>query len=112
MSSSIHEGKSALLSLVTGLAAAPSRENRLCRPALLDAWDKLRQESLRHRAAPTPQLMAGLLLDSPEFGHLLDEAERSQLQALVRRAIDRYEAITHPPNKLGNTLAGIIKESL
>jgi len=55
--------------------------------------------------------MAGLILfDEEQFGHLLTEAELSQLTALARLALERYNLKANPPNKLGKTIAASLKE--
>ena len=41
---------------------------------------------------------------------LLHEAERSQMRALAKVALERYEEITHPPDKLGKIIAAALKE--
>ena len=46
--------------------------------------------------------MAALVLsDEEDFAQLLNEAERSQMLALAKAALERYQQKTNPPNKLG-----------
>jgi hypothetical protein len=56
-------------------------------------------------------VLAGVILQDEPFARLLNEAERAQLAALAKAALERYQQRTHPPNKLGKIIAAAIKES-
>ena len=101
-----------LLSLVARLQDCPAHETTVSRERFLECWDDLQREDVSPLLAPTLPVMAALILNSEDdaFGQLLNDAERGQLQSLVKLALDRYEQQTNPPNKLGRLLAGSIKK--
>ena len=102
---------SVLLPLVAKLKACPARDSRFSEKLLIETWGGFRQLAPEHGDAITPALMAGLVLyDDEQFAQLLNEAERAQLIALARLALERYQERTQPPNKLGKTLAAALKE--
>lgn len=45
-----------------------------------------------------------------QFAQLLNEAERSQMIALAKLALERYRQKNNPPNKLGKIIAAALKE--
>jgi hypothetical protein len=61
----------------------------------------------------TPAVLVGVILyDQEIFARLLNEAERAQLVALGKTALERYQQRNNPPNKLGRTIAATLKESI
>ena len=99
-----------LLSLMARLQECPAHEVIVSRELFLECWDELQREDVSHLLAPTPPIMAALVLADERFALLLNGAEQAQLRSLVTLARDRYEQQTNPPNKLGRLLAGIIKK--
>ena len=101
----------ALLPLVTQLRACPSIANGLSQKRLCETWGCFTQIALEHGEPVTPAILAGLILHDPDtFAPLLNEAERSQLEALAKAALGRYLEQINPPNKLGKTIAASLKE--
>lgn len=100
-----------LLPLVAKLKLCSSRNTRLTEKSLLASWNCFKGINPEHGDEITPAVIAGLVLYDEELSaELLDEAERSQLVALATTAWERYQQITHPPNKLGNAIAASLKE--
>lgn len=102
---------SALLPLVAKLKACPAHDNRFSEKMLVETWNGFKQIDPEHGDEITPAVMAGLVLcDEEDFAQLLNEAERSQMAALARVALERYQQKTNPPNKLGKIIAAALKE--
>jgi hypothetical protein len=102
----------ALLPLVTKLKACPARDHSLSEKLLVETWNGFKKIDPEHGDEITPAVLAGLILfDEADFAKLLNEAERSQLVALAKTALERYQQKNHPPNKLGKTIAASLKES-
>ena len=102
----------ALLPLVAKLRACPAHDNSFSEKMLVETWNCFKQMAPEHGDEITPAVMAGVILyDEEQFAQLLNEAERSQLVALARMALERYQQKTHPPNKLGKILAAALKEA-
>jgi hypothetical protein len=99
-----------LLPLVAKLKSCSSHDASISREMFLECWDELRREDVRAFINPTAPVMAALVLSDDRFKQLLNEAENTQLLALVNLAVERYEQKTSPPNKLGKLIAGIIKK--
>lgn len=103
---------SLLLPLVAKLKACSSCDSTFSEKMLTETWACFRQLSPEHGDQITPAVMAGLILyDEEQFAQLLNEAERSQMIALARVALERYQQKTNPPNKLGKSIAASLKES-
>ena len=103
---------SQLLSLVTRLKACPSRDGTFSEKALHESWACFRKVAPEHGDEITPAMIAGLILyDEEQFAQLLNEAERSQMIALSKVALERFREKTNPPNKLGKIIAAALKES-
>jgi hypothetical protein len=101
----------ALLPLVTKLKTCPARDSSLSRKLLAESWQGFKETDLEHGDEITPAVMAGLILfDEEQYAQLLDGAERAQLAALAKPALERFHEKTSPPNKLGKTIAAAIKE--
>lgn len=102
----------ALLPLVAKLRACPVLDNSITEKMLVETWNAFKQINPEHGDEITPAVMAGLVLsDEEDFAQLLNEAERSQLVAMGRLALERYQQKTQPPNKLGKILAAALKEA-
>jgi hypothetical protein len=99
-----------LLPLVARLKACPAHDTGISRQLFLECWDDLRREDVTPLLTPAVPVMAALVLHNDRFAPLLTEAEQTQLLALVKLAVDRYNQKAHPTNKLGRLLAGIIKK--
>ena len=99
-----------LLTLVAKLRACPTHDASVSCEKFLAGWDALRREDVTPFLKPTLPVMAALLLSDVYFKQLLNEAEQTQLLALVSLALDRYDQQTNPPNKLGKLIAGSIKQ--
>lgn len=103
----------ALLPLVTQLKACPSLENRITEKKLLESWKAFRNIDPEHGDELNSAVIVGLILHDEEgFAPLLTSAEHTQLEALARKAYERYQQLTHPPNHLGKLLAATLKESI
>jgi len=96
--------------IVATLKACPSHHASVSRERFIEGWAELQREDVTPFIKPTVPVMAALLLHDDRFTQLLNEAEQLKLKALVQLALDRYEQQTHPPNKLGKLIAGLIKE--
>ena len=104
---------SALLPLVEKLQACGSRDNRFSGKMLVETWNGFKQIDPEHGDEITPAVMAGVgLADEEDFAQLLNEAERSQMVALAKVALERYRQKTNPPNKLGKIIAAALKEQI
>lgn len=99
-----------LLPLLAELKVCRSRDNALSAQRLSESWERFRNQALAENK-PTTAIMAALVLDDPAFAQLLTTAEHTQLIALTKSAIERYQQKTNPPNKLGKLIAASIKES-
>ena len=100
-----------LLPLVTQLRERPTRDERPSAKQFIETWSAFKQIAPEHGDAVTPAIVVGVILyDTEVFAPLLNGAEHAQLQALGKVALERYLQITHPPHKLGKTLAAAIKE--
>ena len=103
----------ALLPLVAALKACPAQDSRFSQKKLIESWGCFKQAAPEQGDEITPAVMAGLILfDEKQFAPLLNEAERAQLAALGKAALERYQDKIHPPNRLGKTIAAAVKESL
>lgn len=96
---------------MTALRACPAHETFVSRELFQECWGELTREDVTPFAKPTLPVMAALVLQDDRFEALLNDAEQEQLRSLVQLALNRYEEQTHPPNKLGRILSGIIKEN-
>lgn len=104
---------SGLLPLVAKLKACPAHDHGFTQKLLVETWGCLKQTDLEHGDELTPSIMAGLVLyDEEQFAQLLNEAERSQLAALAKTALERFKEKSNPPNKLGKTIAAALKEKI
>jgi hypothetical protein len=101
----------ALLPLVAKLRACPAHDNSLSPEMLRQAWERFQHLAWEPDDELTPAVLAGVILYDEQFARLLNEAERSQMAALAKVALERYQQITHPPNKLGKIIAAALKES-
>ena len=100
-----------LLPLVAELKACSSCDDSLSPKMLFETWSSFRQLAPEQGDEITPAMMAGLILyDENQFARLLNEAERAQLAALGKVALERYQQKTNPPNQLGKTIAASLKE--
>ena len=98
--------------MLAKLKACPSHDSSFSEKMLVETWGCFRQLAPEHGDEITPAIMAGLVLyDDEQFAQLLNEAERSQMLALAREALERYQQKTHPPNKLGKIIAAALKET-
>ena len=102
---------STLLPLVARLRVCPAHDNGFSKEMLIETWGDFRQLAPEEGDEITPAIMAGLVLyDEEQFAQLLNEAEHTQLVALAKVALERYQQKTNPPNKLGKIIAAAIKE--
>jgi hypothetical protein len=102
----------ALLPLVAKLKACPSRDNSLSEELLSKTWERFKHQAWEPDNKITTAVMAGVILyDEEQIAQLLNEAERSQMAALAKLALERYQQKTNPPNKLGKIIAAALKES-
>ena len=102
-----------LLPLLAQLKHCPSRDGQITEKRFHAMWNEFRQIALDHGDTIIPAVIVGVILYDPEtFASLLNEAEHAQLLALGKTALERYEQQTHPPNKLGKTIAAALKESI
>lgn len=101
-----------LLPLVAKLRTCPSRNSGFSDKMLIETWENFKQLDLEHGDELVPSIMAGLILyDKEQFAPLLNEVEQAQMLALAAKALERFQQLTHPPNKLGNVIAAALKES-
>ena len=101
---------STLLPLVARLLPCPSLDNSFSKEMLNATWERFRQLAWESGDELTPAALAGLILYDDQFAQLLNKAERSQMVALARVALERYQQKTNPPNKLGKIIAAALKE--
>ena len=102
-----------LLPLLAQLKSCPAREHGFTRKELVEMWNCIKEITPEHGDEITPAMMAGLVLfDEEQFAQLLNEAERSQLTALAKLALERFTEKSNPPNKLGKAIAAALKESI
>ena len=96
--------------IVATLKACPSHHASVSRERFLEGWAELQREDVTPFIKPTVPVMAALVLHDDRFTALLNEAEQSQLKALVQLALDHYEQQTNPPNKFGKLIVGLTKQ--
>lgn len=82
-------------------------------PKLLDEiWSCFRMINPENGDEVTAAMLVGLILhDEESFGALLTDAELTQLAALGRSALDRYQLKINPTNQLGKQLVESLKEA-
>jgi hypothetical protein len=107
---SANQGKSKLAVLVGKLKAASSNHGKIVQDQASEKWDLLRKDSLKQAGAPSKAAIAALCVMNPREPKLLSTEEAQQLQALINVAVNRYEQLVNPPNKVGNLIAGVMKE--
>src|SRR5262245_23801034 len=91
--------------LVAKLKACPSPGHCFSQKLLVETWGCLKRTDLQHGDELTSSIMAGLVLyDEVQFAQLLNAAERAQLTALAKAALERFQEKSNPPNKLGKTI--------
>ena len=102
-----------LLPLLAQLENCPAHEHGFTRKELIATWNSYKEINPEHGDEITPAMMVGLVLfDEEQFAQLLNEAERSQLTALAKLALERFTEKSNPPNKLGKAIASALKESI
>jgi len=107
----MNDAKEKFRRLVQRLQACPTLDTDLNPKLLAETWSAFRRLDPEHGDEATPALLAALILfDEAEFGELLNAAERTQLAALARTALDRYQLKINPPNQTGKLLAASLKE--
>jgi len=99
-----------LLPLIAKLKACPTQDTRFSNELLRDAWERFK-EAWRPEDEVIPSVVAGLIIRDKDFAQLLNEAERAQMIALSKVALERFKEKINPPNKFGKTLAAILEIS-
>jgi hypothetical protein len=99
-----------LLPLAGLLAQCSSRDGRATSEIVGEAWDELRQVSFKQMDEPSSAVIAAVMINNKVIGEILAPAEHKELLRLARLAQQRYQERTNPPNKVGNLIAGILKE--
>jgi hypothetical protein len=102
--------ESKLLKLANELKNCSSRDAKAFRDTASEAWTSLCDQKLGEGNKPSAAMIAALVIHSTVIGQLLHSEEREELMRLAGLALGRYEQRTNPPNKIGNLLAGILKE--
>jgi hypothetical protein len=99
-----------LLPLALKLRACPTQNSRFSQELLRERWECF-NEGWRPGNILLPSVIAALTIHDKDFAQLLNEAERAQMLALSKLALERFEENTNPPNKFGKTLAAILEVS-
>jgi hypothetical protein len=60
--------------------------------------------------SPSRAVIAALCVITPRELKLLTLEEEKQFTQLADVALQRYEQLINPPNKVGNLIAGVLKE--
>jgi hypothetical protein len=100
--------QTALLPLVAKLKSCTTHHNGFSKEFVRAAWEGFK-DAWRPGDNLTPAVIGALVVHNSTFALLLDEAERAQIFALNKVALERFEQKTNPPNKLGKTLAAILE---
>ena len=101
-----------LRALLAVLKTCPAHDDSFSEEKLRQVWERLYHQAWEQDDDDLrPPVLAALILFDSQFAQLLNEAERSQMEALVNVAIERYQQKANPPNKLGKLLAATLKES-
>ncbi len=95
-----------LLPLLARLRACPAREIGYSGPMLIEAWERVRKQTVNQ--IPALSVMGALILDS-HFGDLLKANELAQFFALARVALERWET-KNKTNQVGKLLFDCIQE--
>jgi len=105
------DAKAKLRGLSQRLQACPTLDICINPKLLAETWSAMRRLDPEHGDEVTPALLAALILfDDESFGSLLNDTELTQLAALARTALDRYQLKINPPNQPGKLLAASLKE--
>lgn len=100
-----------LTHLVQQLKACSSPNTNINLRVVHQVWKCFSNIDPENGDAITSAMVAALILyDEESFAELLNETERSQLNALAKKAFDRFNHITNPSNKVGKILAAALKE--
>jgi hypothetical protein len=96
--------------LIALLRSCPTRGGGFSRATLMDGWEQLREQSLRHTRVPSSAIMAALVLSDTRFKELLTAHEFTQLSTLAGLALQRYQARTEPPDQIGKLINNILHQ--
>jgi hypothetical protein len=100
--------ESRLKVLAAQLGRCSSGSTHGFRETAAEAWEDLRNQRLPSK--PSASIVAALVIEDPMVGQLLTFPEREELLRLANAAMDRYDRRSNPSNKVGNLIAGVLKE--
>jgi len=88
----------------------PTQDNSFSKELLRHSWERF-NEAWKPGDKLIPAVIAEIVIHDSNFAQLLNEADRAQMLALSKLALERFEENTNPPNKFGKTLAAILEVS-
>ena len=98
--------------LVRRLKLSPSRDTSVSKQSFLETWKSFQSSDPEHGDEVTRAIIVAVILFDPEtFESLLTETELTQLVAIARSALERYQLKTNPPNQPGKLLLAALKEN-
>ena len=98
--------------LVRRLKLSPSRDTSISKQSFLETWKSFQSSDPEHGDEVTRAIIVAVILFDPEtFESLLTETELTQLVAIARLALERYQLKTNPPNQPGKLLLAALKEN-
>lgn len=99
--------------VVRQLKLCPTLDTTINPQLLHETWSSFSRLDPEHGDEVSPALLVALILfDEERFGPLLRDTERSQLAAIARSALDRYQLQIQPPNQPGKLLAASLVTAL
>jgi hypothetical protein len=99
-----------LLRLALKLRECPTQDSSFSKELLRHSWERF-NEAWKPRDKLIPAVIAAIVIHDSNFAQLLNEADRAQMLALSKLALERFEEKVNPPNKFGKTLAAILEVS-
>ena len=98
--------------LIRRLKLSPSLDTCVSKQSFLETWRSFQSSDPEHGDEVTPAIITAVILfDAEMFESLLTETELTQLTAIARIALERYESKTNPPNQPGKRLFAALKEN-
>jgi hypothetical protein len=99
----------ALLPLVHQLTSCPSRDSEGLRKSVEDWWEALRARKFNDLGNAKRAVLAAVIVNGcPSLA--LERPEHKELLRLADLALQKFEGRAQPKNKVGNLIAGALKE--
>ena len=98
--------------LIRRLKLSPSLDTSVSKQSFLETWKSFQSSDPEHGDEVTPAIIVAVILfDEDMFESLLTETELTQLTAIARLALERYQLKINPPNQPGKRLFAALKDN-